>query len=312
MSSSPLVSAVIPVYNGSNYLREAIDSVLNQTYKNIEILVIDDGSADDTWEIIQSYGDKVRGFHKENGGVSTALNLGIENMRGEWFAWLSHDDLWLADNIEKKVNYILSHPGKGIYYGGYSYINPKREIIYGSNGSWYPKGSDLRHMLRCGNYIHGITALIDRRCFEAVGNFNEGLRCTQDYEFWFKAARKFETALIPARLAVTRIHPSQIGNVRRNHCALEFKKTRVELFKLTDRYELFPEVNDVSLSRFRRSWMKAYSKIYYSYLGFCVSKNIPSLRDALFSFAKKIFPKSFVCKIVRKLDRGEPTDEVVK
>lgn len=303
-----MVSAVIPVYNGSNYLREAIDSALAQTYKNMEIIVIDDGSTDNTWEIIQSYGDKIRGFHKENGGVSSALNVGVQNMRGEWFAWLSHDDLWLPNNIEQQVKHILSNPGKGIYYGGYSYINPNREIIYGNNGCWFSKGSDLRHMLRGGNYIHGITALIKKECFDTVGCFNEELRCTQDYEFWFKAAQKYETSLLPLRLAVTRIHPSQVGNVRRDHCAKELDKTRKHLLSLTNREELFPELSDENFSYVKRKIIGIYSKIYFKYLCFCVVKNIPSLRDGLFSFAKRILPKSFICKIVRKLDKGEEKD----
>ena len=79
----PLVSIVIPVYNGANYMREAIDSALAQTYKNIEVIVVNDGSTDNTDEIAKSYGDKIRYFKKENGGVATALNLGIREMRGE-------------------------------------------------------------------------------------------------------------------------------------------------------------------------------------------------------------------------------------
>ncbi|MDD4547058.1 MAG: glycosyltransferase family A protein, partial [Oscillospiraceae bacterium] len=93
---NPLVSIVIPVYNGSNYLAEAVDSALAQTYKNIEIVVVNDGSNDEgaTEKVAKSYGDKIRYFSKENGGVSSALNLGIENMKGDYFSWLSHDDLY--------------------------------------------------------------------------------------------------------------------------------------------------------------------------------------------------------------------------
>ena len=296
-TEQPLVSAVIPVYNGSNYLREAIDSVLNQTYKNIEILVIDDGSTDNTWDIIQSYGDKVRGFHKENGGVSSALNLGINNMRGEWFAWLSHDDLWLPENIERKVEFILNNPGGGIYYGGYSYINPKHEIIYGSNGCWYSHGKDLRKMLRSGNYIHGITALVHRDCFQKVGFFDEHLRCTQDYEMWFRIAKEYTTYLLPTRLAQTRIHPEQVGNIRRNHCAVELEKSRKKLLSTVSENELFSSPDN--------KYSKIYRSIYMKFLRFCVNQNIPSLRDGMFSLSKKILPKSFICKIVRMLDRGE-------
>ena len=86
---TPKVSIVIPAYNASNYLSEAIDSALKQTYENIEIIVINDGSGDDgaTRQIALSYGDKIRYYEKENGGSSSALNLGIVDMTGEWFSW---------------------------------------------------------------------------------------------------------------------------------------------------------------------------------------------------------------------------------
>ena len=88
---NPLVSIVIPVFNGSNYLREAIDSALGQTYKSIEVIVVNDGSNDGgkTREIVLSYGGRVRYFEKENGGVASALNEGLKEMNGEYFSWLS-------------------------------------------------------------------------------------------------------------------------------------------------------------------------------------------------------------------------------
>ena len=101
----PLVSIVIPVYNGSNYMREAIDSALAQTYRNIEVIVVNDGSRDDgaTDAIARSYGDRIRYIPKENGGSSSALNTGIRNMKGDWFSWLSHDDLYAPEKVEKQV-----------------------------------------------------------------------------------------------------------------------------------------------------------------------------------------------------------------
>ncbi len=105
LTNSPLVSIIIPVYNGANYLSEAIDSALAQTYKNIEILVINDGSNDHgaTEKIAKSYGDKIRYFSKENGGVATALNLGIKKMKGEYFSWLSHDDIYYPNKVAVQV-----------------------------------------------------------------------------------------------------------------------------------------------------------------------------------------------------------------
>ena len=300
---NPLVSAVIPVYNGSNYLREAIDSILNQTYPNIEVLVVDDGSTDDTWNIIQSYGDKIRGFHKENGGVSSALNVAIDNMEGEWFAWLSHDDLWLPNKIEMQIQHLLKNPGKGVYYSGYYYINPEGKIICGNNGCWYSRGSDLRHMLRTGNYIHGITSLIKRECFDTIGKFDEKLRYTQDYEIWFRIAQQYELALFPMRLAKTRLHLAQTGNIKRNQCAVEFRQTRIKLLNMTNSLELFPEFNNASISKLKKHVLGIYVGIYLRYLSFSISKNLPTLRMGIFGLGKKILPKSVICYIVRKLDR---------
>ena len=98
----PLVSIIIPVYNGSNYVKEAIDSALAQTYKNIEVIVVNDGSTDNTEKIVKSYGDKIRYFYKENGGVASALNLAIENSKGEYISWLSHDDVYYPNKIQEQ------------------------------------------------------------------------------------------------------------------------------------------------------------------------------------------------------------------
>ena len=110
MITSPLVSIIIPIYNGSNYCEQAICSALNQTYKNIEVIVINDGSNDDglTRNICQKYSNKIFYYEKENGGVSSALNLGISKMKGEYFCWLSHDDTYTNNKIETQINYMLS------------------------------------------------------------------------------------------------------------------------------------------------------------------------------------------------------------
>ncbi len=105
MNFTPLVSIVIPVFNGSNYLKEAIDSALSQTYHNIEVIVVNDGSNDhgQSREIALSFGNKVVYYEKENGGVSSAFNFGIKNMKGEYFSWLSHDDLYYNNKIEVQI-----------------------------------------------------------------------------------------------------------------------------------------------------------------------------------------------------------------
>ena len=120
----PLVSIVIPVYNGANYLSLAIHSALAQTYRNIEILVVNDGSDDNgaTARIARLYGDRIRYFEKKNGGVASALNLAIGEAKGLFISWLSHDDLYTSDKIERQIAHLTEQPepNRCVIYGDYS------------------------------------------------------------------------------------------------------------------------------------------------------------------------------------------------
>lgn len=127
---NPLVSIVIPVYNGANYVAEAIESALKQTYKNIEVIVVNDGSTDNTEKIVKKYGDKIRYFYKENGGVASALNFGIKNMKGEYFSWLSHDDVYYSNKIERQIEELKNIDKDNILYSGFELINDKSEFLY--------------------------------------------------------------------------------------------------------------------------------------------------------------------------------------
>jgi len=213
---NPLVSIVIPVYNGSNYLREAIDSALAQTYKNLEIIVVNDGSKDNTEEIALSYGNKIRYFSKPNGGTSTALNLGIENMRGDYFSWLSHDDLYYPQKIERSVeelskledkNTIIISELEGIdedYRKMYTttyleHINayPSREYSY-----LYPV---------IYGKTHGCTHLISKVVFDTVGLFDEKWLVAHDYEFYYRAFAKYPHKLISEVLVTARDSSNRQG-----------------------------------------------------------------------------------------------------
>ena len=121
MSFDPKVSIIIPVYNGSNYLREAIDSALAQTYKNIEVIVVNDGSDDGgkTESIAKSYRNKIRYIYKKNAGVSTALNAGILAAEGEYISWLSHDDVYIPNKLEVQINYLRNENNPVILYSDY-------------------------------------------------------------------------------------------------------------------------------------------------------------------------------------------------
>jgi len=191
---NPKVSIVIPVYNGSNYMREAIDSALAQTYENIEVIVVNDGSNDNgkTRDIALSYGDKIRYFEKENGGVASALNLGIEKMTGEYFSWLSHDDVYLINKIEEQVNYLKGLGRKiVVLFSDFELVDDKLGHIQ----TVLLSESDLYHFqmwITIYSALNGCTLLIPKECFERCGNFNPNLCTTQDYDLWFRIANYYE------------------------------------------------------------------------------------------------------------------------
>lgn len=210
MQFCPIVSIVIPVYNGSNYLKEAIDSALAQTYKNIEIIVVNDGSNDDgaTMKIARSHGDKIRYFEKPNGGVASALNLGIQQMRGEYFSWLSHDDLYYPNKIEDQIRMIEEIGSNAIIYSDFNLIDEKGSILSVSN---LPHIDPSRFMfwLTLESRLHGCTLLIPKQAFSSLGKFDENLLTTQDYDLWFRFSSLYQFIHQPKVLISSRQHGNQ-------------------------------------------------------------------------------------------------------
>ena len=210
MASSPKVSIVIPVYNGSDYLREAVDSALAQTYGNVELLVIDDGSDDGgkTGEIARSYGERIRYFRKENGGVASALNRGIREMTGDFFAWLSHDDRYPPGRIEAQVEEMRAAGREVILYGDYARIDGAGRRL-GVTRVGFIRERDFRMALVLDIPVNGCTVLVPRGCLGEEPPFDERLRTVQDYDLWFRLAGRHEFRHMRKELLLSRIHPGQ-------------------------------------------------------------------------------------------------------
>lgn len=182
------------MYNGADYLRESIDSALAQTYKNLEIIVVNDGSTDGgaTDEVALSYGDRIRYFTKENGGVSSALNMGIRNMSGDYFSWLSHDDRYDPEKVAASVAYLSSFAERDrllAMCGGY-YIdkdsNHLRDMqFHFENGRVY-QGVDVVSYILTRGVLDACCLLIPKTAFDECGLFNEELRYNQDALMWYQ------------------------------------------------------------------------------------------------------------------------------
>lgn len=207
---SPTVSIVIPVYNGANYLREAIESALNQTYTNTEVLVVNDGSSDHgaTERIALSFGNMIRYFSKENGGVASALNAGIRLMTGEYFSWLSHDDVYYPYKIAEQISYLHDVGRQVMLFSNYDVIDSSSKIIRTVSIKQYAQ-HEIRRALILDYPIHGCSALVPKVFFDKVGYFDECLKTTQDCDMWFRIAKCFDAVHMPMPLIKSREHRDQ-------------------------------------------------------------------------------------------------------
>lgn len=216
-ANEPLVSIVIPVYNGANYLSQAIESALAQTYKHCEILVINDGSNDEgeSARIAHSYTPHIRYLSQPNGGVASALNLAIKEIRGHYFCWLSHDDLYLPQKVERQMEVLAAYKNER------SPLKPEVAIysdyrIFSDKGIStdirlpIPQDTDgFRYRLALKGGLNGCTLLIPVENLRAVGGFDERLRTTQDYAMWFRLATDLRFIHLPEVLVSARVHPQQ-------------------------------------------------------------------------------------------------------
>lgn len=220
LSDFPLVSIIIPVYNGSNYLHEAIDSALAQTYRNVEVLVVNDGSNDGglTRNIALSYGEKIRYFEKINGGVSSALNYGIRNMRGDYFSWLSHDDVYLPKKIEKQIDLLKkADDPKCIAKCALQLMDENGQLLYTKKrykNQQFAKKISWEEALKWhieGGSFGGCNLLIPKKAFEECGLFDESLRYVQDFIMWMRFFwAKYSLIVSDEILVHNRVHKNQL------------------------------------------------------------------------------------------------------
>lgn len=232
MKFEPLVSIVIPVYNGENYLREAVDSALAQTYPNIEIIVVNDGSNDGgaTEQIARSYGSKVRYFSKPNGGTSTALNVGIKNMNGEYFCWLSHDDLYDPKCVERQVATLSKLSDKttitrtDLRAMDADYKVTVASTNYQTHMDTWPLRKQSKIYPVLFMKLHGCQLMFHKSVFDTVGLFDEEMLVAQDYEFFGRAFAKFKTVFIPEVLGTSRDSANRQGRRSVDRGAIEYSQ----------------------------------------------------------------------------------------
>ena len=265
MTYNPLVSIVIPVYNGTNFMREAIDCALAQTYKNIEVLVVNDGSTDNgaTDKVAKSYGNKIRYIYKENGGVSSVLNVAIQQMRGEWLSWLSHDDLYYPNKIEKQISFINKliketeniDLNKIAIHTATESIDKDGNVIRVPSFKGIPEKENTIDVILDNIYTYrlsGCSFLLPAKCFKDVGGFREDIRTVSDVEFWYRlllAGYQFY-CMRNDILVKNRSHGKQVG------------KTKIALFE-KEQNNLFIEIADELAKLKQYNSLENSEKMYF-------------------------------------------------
>lgn len=208
------VSVIIPTYNSATYLAEAIDSVLKQTFPAYEIIVVDDGSTDNTKEILENYikQKQIIYIFQQNAGPAAARNQGVRSSNGDLIAFLDADDIWIEDKLKQQVELFLNHNNVDLVYGPriefsntqQDFIDPKIKLY---SGKIFP------HLIK-SNFITNSSVIIRKNIFLEVGGFNEdrSLQAIEDYELWLRISIQREIAYVKKIVVKYRLHHNQISH----------------------------------------------------------------------------------------------------
>jgi len=214
--TSDLVSVVIPVYNSEKFLEECLDSILTQTYQNIEIIAVDDGSTDSSPDILERYSDKINIISQKNQGLASALNLGISKMKGDWFKWFSPDDVMYSNTIETLIDEAKSHSDNTIIYSNWNIIDDTGNILREFHESNYNELSEFDFNLRLldGQQINVNTTLIPAIFLKKYGIRELDEPVAIDYDFFLRSALLHDVRfhLISQPLVKYRIHSDQLSH----------------------------------------------------------------------------------------------------
>mgnify|MGYP000426178385 FL=1 len=233
----PLVSVVVPCYNHEKYVKETIESIINQTYKNIELIVIDDGSKDGSVQVIQEMADKY-GFtfiHRPNKGLSATLNEGIKLSKGKYFSAIASDDILFLEKIEKQVKFMESNPKYGMCYGKIVYFEDsiKNTSEYSNSNK---QGWVFDDLLNYGCFIPAPSTFMRKEVFETVGEYDENL-WIEDWDMWLRISQKYQVGYIDEYLAYYRKHDTNISSQ-----SLKMYKAEKQILEKYKDYENFDNV----------------------------------------------------------------------
>lgn len=212
MKPTSLVSIITPTFNREKYLALAIESVLNQLHDNFELLIIDDGSTDNTRKLVGRYqSDKrIHYFYQNNQGQSVARNTGLREANGKYICFLDSDDLFAPDKLSKQVSFLEHNPSIPITYSDEELIDEEGHVF--STHNMKRHSGILYEKLLIDNFVSITTIMVRRECFDEMGMFDETIKVADDYELWLRFSTKYEFHYEPQYFAQYRVMREQISS----------------------------------------------------------------------------------------------------
>lgn len=244
MPDLPTVSVVIPAYNAAAWIAEAIESVRNQEFLDHEIIVVDDGSTDDTAQVVAAFHGSVHYIHKENGGQSSARNVGIKHARGRYIAFLDADDLWMPNKLSLQMAQLRTNGRMWVYCDATAFDGQSGRMLYRFGRVAPQHKGDVLALLFLQGFIPPSSPVVQRSVFDEVGYFDEHpvMRFAEDWDMWLRIAARYPVDLVPQSLVAFRVHPTSTtgredpltmiqGDLRAIENAVTREPTRLRQYK---------------------------------------------------------------------------------
>lgn len=277
----PKVSIITPAYNHVNFIRHTIDSVLNQTYRDFEHIVVDDGTTDGTAEALKSYGNRIKYIRQENRGTAAATNAGVRASSGEYIAILDSDDAWLPQKLERQMPIFDQFPDTAAIYSHAYVIDAAGKLKEGVLlGQPFSQDGAFADLLR-DDPIPLLTAVVRRDCVDRLGGFNEGLPSISDWDLWIRISARWPIAFVPEPLALYRIHG------RNTHLTLiengNVDRERLRMLRDASAW-LSDNVLEIKSKKARLNAMFSHAVLQQSYGLLCRSQYSKTMNYLAFAF----------------------------
>ena len=229
--TQPLVSVIIPCYNNASLVTASVNSVLQQDYPNIEVIVVDDGSTDNSVEVLEQFGNRINLLQQVNQGPAAARNTGLQAAKGRYIAFNDSDDFWLPGKLSAQISFLEQHPEFGLCFSRWAVWD--KNVSFDDMVQKYDQPTatnDIDENLTGWLYIpllkesviHTITAVIRREVLDDIGHFDTAYRIGEDYDLWIRISRKYQMAKLNRVFALYRDNPDSItkGVQRKNFSAM--------------------------------------------------------------------------------------------